>query len=264
LGDNLHSIEGLLIDMDGILYRGSEPISGAKEFIILLQREGTPSLLLTNNSTRTPAHCVTKLAQMGIEVEKDDVLTSAQATALYMARVAPPRARVYVIGEEGLRSALREKGYALSEDAEFVVVGMDTHLTYEELKAATLLIRGGAKFIGTNSDKTFPSEKGIVPGNGAILAALEAATGIAPTVVGKPEPIIFELALAKLGTDRERTAIIGDRLETDVLGGQRFGLITILVLSGITTPQELENSPLKPNFVFKNMKCLHQAWLDTR
>jgi len=259
--DRLQSIKSLIIDLDGVLYRGDEAIEGAGEFIALLQREAVPFLLLTNNSTRTPGQYVAKLAQMGIAVEEGDILTSAQATALYLGRIAAPRARVYVIGEEGLWVALQEKGYTLADrGADFVVVGMDRQLTYEKLKMATLLIRGGAKFIGSNPDKTFPSEEGIIPGNGAILAALEAATGVAPLVVGKPEPAIFDLALARMGVDKEGAAVIGDRLDTDVLGGQRAGLITILVLSGAASRQELENSLVKPDLVFEGVRQLYEVW----
>ncbi|MBM4466443.1 MAG: molybdenum cofactor cytidylyltransferase [Chloroflexi bacterium] len=254
------SINSLIIDLDGVVYRGDEAIVGAREFVALLQREGVPFVLLTNNSTRTPGQYVTRLAQMGIAVEEGDILTSAQATALYMERIAPPGARVYAIGEEGLRTALGEK-YTITEgEADFVVVGMDRGLTYEKLRAATLLIRSRARFIATNPDKTLPTKEGLVPGNGAIIAALQAATGVAPFVVGKPEPAIFDLALARMGAGKEGAAVIGDRLETDILGGQRAGLITILVLSGATSRQELANSPVKPDLVFDDLRQLYEAW----
>ncbi len=262
--DRLRSIKGFLIDMDGVLYRGSEPIPGAEEFIGSLKQEGAPFLLLTNNSTRTPAQYLAKLARMGIEVEESHIFTSAQAAALYLERMAPPGAKVYIIGEEGLRVALEEKGYLITDDADFVVVGLDTRLTYDKLKTAALLIRGGAKFIGTNPDKTVPSEEGIIPGNGAILAALEAATGIAPAIVGKPESIIFELALDRLGVGKGEVAIVGDRLETDVLGGHRASLTTILVLSGIASWEELASSPVKPDLVFEDVAHLGRAWLKAR
>jgi len=258
--DKLQSIKSLIIDLDGVLYRGDKPIESAREFIAFLQRGGIPFVLLTNNSTRTPGQYVKKLAGMGIAIEESAILTSAQATALYLEKIAPPGARVYAIGEDGLRAALGET-YTLSRDgADFVVVGMDTKLTYEKLKTATLLIRGGARFIGTNPDKTLPTEEGLIPGSGAILAALEAATGVAPFVVGKPEPAIFDLALARMKVGKEGAAVIGDRLETDILGGQRAGLITILVLSGATSQQDLGNSPVKPDFVFKNVKQLYESW----
>jgi len=254
------SFKSLIIDMDGVIYRGDEAIVGAKELIALLQRGGVPFLFLTNNSTRTPGQHVTKLGKMGIVIEESDVLTSAQATALYMEKIAPPGARVYAIGEEGLRAALGERYTIAGEGADFVVVGMDTGLTYEKLRVATLLIRGGAKFIATNPDKTLPTEEGFVPGNGASLAALEAATGVAPFVVGKPEPAVFDLALARMGMGKEGVAVIGDRLETDILGGRRAGLMTILVLSGATSRQELENSTIKPDLVFENVRQLYESW----
>ena len=254
------SITSLIIDMDGVIYRGDEAIVGAREFVALLQREGVPFLFLTNNSTRTPGQYVTKLAEMGIAIEESDVLTSAQATALYLERIAPPGARVYAIGEEGLRVALGETYTIAEEGASFVVVGMDTGLTYEKLKVATLLIRGGARFIATNPDKTLPTEEGLAPGNGASLAALEAATGVSPFVVGKPELAIFDLALARMGVGKEGVAVIGDRLETDILGGRRVGLSTILVLSGATSRQELENSTIKPDLVFENVRQLYEFW----
>jgi molybdenum cofactor cytidylyltransferase len=254
------SIKSLIIDLDGVLYRGDKAIDGAKEFIVLLQREEIPFLLLTNNSTRTPGQYVEKLARMGIAIKESDVLTSAQATALYLERIAQPGARVYAIGEEGLRAALRDKYTLAEEEADFVVVGMDRGLTYEKLKTATLLIRSGARFIATNPDKTLPTEEGLTPGNGAIIAALEAATGVAPFVVGKPEPAIFDLALARMGVDKKGAAVIGDRLETDILGGRRAGLITILVLSGATSRQELENSPVKPDLVFEDVRQLYEVW----
>jgi 4-nitrophenyl phosphatase len=256
------SINSLIIDLDGVLYRGGEAIVGAQEFIALLQREGVPFLLLTNNSTRTPGQYVKKLGEMGITIEESDVLTSAQATALYLEAIARPGARVYAIGEEGLRAALRDKYTITEEGADFVVVGMDSQLTYERLRASTLLIRGGARFIATNPDKTLPTEEGLVPGNGAILAAFEAATGVAPFVVGKPEPAIFDLALARMGVGKEGAAVIGDRLETDILGGQRAGLSTILVLSGVTSRQELENSTIKPDLVFESVRQLYEVWSE--
>lgn len=255
-----NSIKSLIIDLDGVLYRGDEPIEGAREFIALLQREGAPFLLLTNNSTRTPSQYVMKLAKMGITVRESDILTSAQAAALYMERIAPPGAPVYAIGEDGLRAALGERYTITDQGAEFVVVGLDREFTYEKLRTAALLIRRGARFIATNPDKTLPTEEGLIPGTGAIIAALEAATGVVPFVVGKPEPAIFDLALARMGVGKEGAAVIGDRLEIDVLGGRRAGLITILVLSGATSRQELESSSIKPDLVFEDVRQLYEVW----
>ena len=261
--DKLRSIENLIIDMDGVLYRGNKALPGVKEFFTFLRERPIGFILATNNSTHTAQQYVDKLARMGAEVTLSEVLTSPQATAMYLATLAPPGTKVYVIGEEGLETALRERGYILSGDgAEFVVVGMDRRLTYEKLKVATLLIRKGARFIGSNPDKTLPTEEGFIPGSGAMLAALEASTDVAPTIIGKPERAIFELALAKLGGSPEDTAIVGDRLDTDVLGGYRAGLTTILVLSGAATRQDVDGAPVKPDLVFEDIQHLHRAWLQ--
>lgn len=261
--DKLKPIKNLIIDMDGVLYRGDEAVPGAKEFFAFLRTHPIGFILATNNSTRTAQQCVDKLARIGIEVALSEILTSSQATAMYLETLAPPGTRVYVIGEEGLETAMRERGYIISGDgAEFVVVGMDRRLTYEKLKTATLLIRQGARFIGSNPDKTLPTEEGFIPGAGAMLAALEASTGLSPTIIGKPERILFELAVAKLGSSKEDTAIIGDRLDTDVLGGYNAGLTTILVLSGATTRQDVDSASLKPDLVFEDIGHLRQVWLQ--
>ncbi len=259
--DKLRPIENLIIDMDGVLYRGDEAIPGLKEFFAFLRGRPVDFILATNNSTRTARQYVDKLARMGVEVAPSEILTSAQATAIYLETLAPPGTKVYVIGEEGLEAAVRERGYIISRDgAEFVVVGMDRGFTYDKLKVATLLIRGGARFIGSNPDKTLPTEAGFIPGAGAMLAALEASTGVAPTIVGKPERTIFELALAKLGGSREDTAVIGDRLDTDILGGYNAGLTTILVLSGATTRQGVDSASIKPDLVFEDIQHLYKVW----
>lgn len=261
--NKLRAIRHLIIDMDGVLYRGDETIPGAKEFFAFLRARPIGFILATNNSTRTAQQYVDKLAQMGVDVALSEILTSSQATAMYLETLAPRGTKVYVIGEEGLETAVRERGYIISGDgAGFVVVGMDRRLTYEKLKVATLLIRGGARFIGSNPDKTLPTQEGFIPGAGAMLAAVEASTDVVPTIVGKPERTIFELALAKMGSSQEDTAIVGDRLDTDVLGGYNAGLTTILVLSGATPHQDVDSASVKPDLVFEDIGHLHQAWLQ--
>lgn len=259
--ETLGSIENFIIDMDGVLYRGQERLPGAQEFLGHLRRKNVPFILATNNSTLTPAQYVAKLATMGIQVPEDPILTSAQATALYLGQVAPPGARVCVIGEDGLFSAVAERGFTISAtDVDYVVVGMDRQLTYDKLKVATLAIRAGATFIGTNPDTTLPSEEGLVPGNGASLAALEAATDVSPLIIGKPEPTLLRLAMQKLGATADCTAIIGDRLETDILAAKEAGLATILVLTGISQREELETSPVRPDLVFEDIGRVYEAW----
>jgi 4-nitrophenyl phosphatase len=261
----LSSIESLIIDMDGVLYRGRERLPGARAFLAYLVEQEVPFILGTNNSTLTPQEYVTKLAAMDIGISPERILTSGQASALYLAKVASPGARVYAIGEDGLFAALKEQGFRLTdEDVRYVVVGMDRKLTWDKLRIATLAIRAGATFIGTNPDTTLPTEEGLVPGNGANLAALEVATEVTPLIIGKPQPTLLELAMEKMGVGKKGTAMVGDRLETDILGGKNAGLTTVLVLSGITQPEELEGSPYRPDLVFQDIGHFHQAWRDRR
>ncbi len=259
---SLTDIRNLLIDMDGVLYHGNAPVPGAREFLAWAEERDIRFLLFTNNSTLTPEQYVDKLAKMGIVVTPGHVFTSAQATAMYLPRLVPPGEALYVIGQDGLRTALAEAGYRFADsDVSAVVVGMDTQVTYEKLCLATLAIRAGALFVGTNPDVTFPSERGIVPGNGAILAAIETATGVKPIMVGKPERAIFESALDRLGAAPGNTAMIGDRPETDVLGGQQAGLMTIHVLTGVATQEDLATSGLTPDWVFEDLPALREAWV---
>jgi len=257
----LMAIQHLIIDMDGVLWRGAQVIPGAPAFIRFLRERGIGFILATNNSTKTVEQYVDKLAGFGMAVAPHEIITSAVATADYLATLAGPGTPVYVIGGQGLRQALAQRGFTLdSHQARFVVVGQDLDLTFEKLRRATLLIRAGAGFIGSNPDKTFPSEEGIIPGVGAILAALEAATGVRPLIVGKPEPIMFQQALKRLGGTQGDTAVLGDRLETDILGGQRAGLKTILVLSGVTPEHELAVSEIKPTWVFRDVDEVRRKW----
>jgi 4-nitrophenyl phosphatase len=259
----LRAIKHLIVDMDGVLYRGDELISGTAEFITFLRREGIAFVLATNNSTKTPRQFVDKLAGMGVAIAPDEVLTSALATAGHLAEIARPGTRVFMVGQDGLRAALKDKGFDLVEaGAEYVVAGMDFTICYERLARATLQIRAGARFIGTNPDKTFPSERGIVPGAGSLLAFLEAATGVAPEVIGKPGTAMMAQALARMNARPEATAVLGDRLETDILAGRRAGLATLLVLSGITDRRLLASSEIQPDLVFDDVAHLHAAWKE--
>jgi 4-nitrophenyl phosphatase len=257
----LHRIQHLIIDMDGVLYRGNEALPGTSDFVEFLRKHDIGFVLATNNSTRTPEQFVDRLARMGVAVRVDEVLTSAQATAGYLAGIAPPGTRVFVVGQDGLWTALGEAGFCLVErDAEFVVAGMDFAVCYERLAQATLQIRAGARFIGTNPDRTFPSERGIVPGAGSLLAFLEAATGTKPIVIGKPETAMMEQALARMRAQPATTAILGDRLETDILAGRRAGLMTLLVLSGVTDRASLAASEIQPDQVFEHVTHLLAVW----
>jgi len=257
----LTSIRNLIIDMDGVLYRESDPTPGLIEFFDFLVQRGIRFVLATNNSTRTPEQYVNKMAGMGVQITPADLITSAQATAAYLRGITPPGTPVYAIGQDGLISALQEAGLVLENDrARFVVAGMDIDITYEKLKTATLLIRRGATFVGTNPDTTLPTPEGFAPGTGAILAAIEAATGVAPTIIGKPEPTMFRQAMARLGATPADTAALGDRLETDILAAQRTGLLSLLVLTGATNRALLVESEIQPDLAFEDIADLWEKW----
>jgi 4-nitrophenyl phosphatase len=259
----LRTIKALIVDMDGVLYWGTEVIPGTPGFLDFLRERGVGFILATNNATRTPQQFVDKLAGMGVSVEPEEILTSALATASYLAGLAPSGARVFVVGQDGLRTAIRDKGFVLvEEDAEYVVAGMDFTICYEELAQASLQIRAGARFIGTNPDKTFPSERGILPGAGSLLALLEAASGVKPVIIGKPETALMEQAMALMGARPETTAALGDRLETDILAGRRAGLMTLLVLSGVTDQDLLSSSEIQPDLVYEDVHDLHVRWKE--
>lgn len=259
----LHEIRYLIMDMDGVLYRGNRTLPGAAQFLTWLDRRGIRYLMLTNNSARTPAGWSEKMAKLGMPVPVDRVMTAAQATAAYLRQVSPSGARVYIIGGRGLHEAvLEENGGLFTLDAQrpdYVLVGLDTDFSYDKLRVGCLAVRAGARFIASNADLTFPAEEGLVPGAGALAAALEACTSVKPTVVGKPEQAAFDLALQRLGADRQVTAMLGDRLDTDILGGMRAGLATIMVMTGVSTVDELAASPYKPDYVFADLADLMQA-----
>lgn len=260
-GDILQTIKAFIIDMDGVLYRGKARLPGARTFLRTLQREGVPYVLLTNNSTLTVAQYVDKLGRMGIDVAPERIMTSAVATALYLAGRAKPGTPMYVIGMNGLEEALHDQGFIPTDESpEYVVVGLDSGITYEKLTTATLAIRAGATFIGTNPDRTLPSERGLEPGAGSILAAIEAATDAPPQIIGKPQSGVFETALRKLNANPDETAMIGDRLETDIVGGARAGLRTILVLTGATSRDDLGHAEVEPDLVFDNLEQVLAAW----
>ncbi|RME74366.1 MAG: HAD-IIA family hydrolase [Chloroflexi bacterium] len=262
---DLTQIHGLVIDGDGVLWQENTPLPGLVEFFDFLKTRGIRFMLATNNATKTPEQFLQKLHRFGVSaVKREQILTSSLATAAYLRRTYPPGTRVYVVGQDGLRQALEEAGYILlpnaDEPAAAVVAGADFSLTYEKAKYAVFHIRRGAAFIGTNADATFPTPEGLAPGAGSILALLETASGVKPTIVGKPEPLMFEIALEKLDTTPETTAMLGDRLETDILGGQRAGLKTILVTSGVDSEESCRQKGIWPDAIFSGIKELTDTW----
>ncbi len=261
--DSLRDLRYFIIDMDGVLWEGDRPLPGLVELFQTLRDRDLRFVLATNNASKTPDQYVSKLAQMGVAVALDEILTSAQAAALYLQQEARNGARVFAIGEDGVRQALAEAGFHLcglyEVDAQYVVCGMDRGLSWDKLATATLNIRAGAKFIGANPDTTLPTERGVTHGNGAILAALQAATGVAPTIIGKPEPIMYQQAMRRLRADPARTAAIGDRLETDILGAVRAGIKSLLVLSGVTAREHLSGLDHQPTWVMQDIQEVTQA-----
>ena len=261
-------VQGLIIDLDGVLWRGEQPLGPLPEWFQRLQVLGLRWVFATNNATRTIDMYLEKFARMGLtDIRPDQIVNSILAAVYALRQRWPQGAPVYIIGEEGLFQGLAEAGYPFTEDLEAiqaVVVGLDRGLTYDKLALGTLAIRRGAWFIGTNPDRSFPTPEGLKPGAGAILAALEAATDVAPTIVGKPEPFLFQLALERLGTPPEATLVVGDRLETDILGGRRVGCRTALVLSGVTTREEIVHNPSPPDLIVEDFGALLRFLERTR
>lgn len=251
----LDQLRALIIDMDGVLWHGDTPVPGLMEFFDTLRNRDIRFVIATNNASKTAAQYVEKLAGMGVEVSKEEILTSAMATAYYLRNLAQPGSTVFVIGEDGLLEPLQEAGFTITrERSDYVVCGMDRAINWEKLAQATLNIRAGAMFIGTNPDTTLPTERGIVHGNGAILAALATASEVKPIIIGKPEPIMYQQAMIRLGVNSDVTAALGDRLETDILGAKRAGIASVMVMTGISTRAELEASDYKPEWVFDTLR----------
>lgn len=267
------NIRALIIDMDGVLWHGEQPMPGLTDFFQTLRNQQIRFILATNNARLTQQQYVVKLERMGVQVNHDEILTSSMATALYLAEhTTPTESRVFVIGEDGAKQPLIELGFTLTDlyelnddknnpnmGADIVVCGMDQNLSWDKLATATLNIRAGAKFIGTNADTTLPTERGLTHGNGAILAALQAATGVTPTIIGKPEPIIYQQALALLGTDPAQTVAIGDRLETDILGAVRTGIRSLMVLSGVSTEDDVKAADYRPTWIMQDIRDITHA-----
>lgn len=237
--------KGLLIDLDGTLYHGDTVIEGAGAWIQDLQSKQIPYLFVTNNSSRTPQGVADHLTHLGIPASAEQVCTSAMAAAHYIAQQSPASS-VYVIGEDGLKQAATEHGLQLTdEQPDYVLQGIDRQFTYEKLTKALRLIAGGATFILTNPDLQLPSHDGLLPGAGTIGASIVAATGIEPVVIGKPSAILMEYALERLGLPAKDAIVVGDNLLTDIAAGAAAGCVTVLVLSGITTTDNMSTHEAK-------------------
>jgi 4-nitrophenyl phosphatase len=236
--DNL-PIKGVILDMDGVLWRDMQPIGDLPAIFRRIRNLGMSVILATNNATRTVEQYHTKLKGFGVNLESWQVVNAGQAVASFLKKRFPDGGPIYVVGEPSLKETLSLSGFYASEPDSpgilAVVAGMDTNLTFDKLRQATILIRKGLPFIGTNPDRTFPTPEGLMPGAGSILAAIEAASETKPIIAGKPEPLLYNLAMERLGLSPQETLAIGDRLDTDILGGQNAGCYTAVVLSGVTS-----------------------------
>jgi len=264
----IENFSALIIDMDGVLWEGGKPLAGLNDFFFKLREISMPFILATNNASLTQSQYVEKFESFGVTVSEDEILTSSMATARFLDQYQPvDKRRAFVIGEEGLRQPLRDYGFTLTdlyqvdqpekgivnEGADIVVSGLDRQLTWDKLATATLNLNAGAAFYATNSDTSLPTELGVVMGNGGTLAALEAVTGIKPVSIGKPEPILYQQALEKLGTTADNTVAIGDRLDTDILGAVNAGMRSLLVLTGISSVSDIDEVDYEPTWIMQDL-----------
>jgi NagD protein len=258
------TMPGYLIDMDGVIYRGGELIEGADRFIAELQSQDVPFLFLTNNSQRTRRDVAKKIERLGIRVSESHVYTCAMATARFLAS-QKPNGTAYVIGEGGLLTALHKNGFSIvDKDPDYVVVGEGRSLNFEMAEQALRMILGGAKLVATNMDPNCPTQNGLRPGCGAVVAMLEAASGVKAFSVGKPSPIMLRAARKEMGLSTDETVVIGDTMETDILGGTQLEYKTILVLSGSTSEKDLRNYAYQPDLIVPSLAELSHAEVQAR
>ena len=263
-GQRLRDARAFVFDMDGVLYRGASLLPGVNDLLDALELRERRYIFATNNSMASPTEYVAKLAKMGVAVPAEAILTAGTATRDYLVERLPPDSAIFVIGmpalheqifgDTGFRPVTSEEDHPAA-----VVVGLDITYTYDKMKAANAAIRAGATFIATNADATLPTEAGLVPGAGSILAGIITASGRQPTIVGKPEPLILEQALERLGVTAADSVMIGDRLDSDIVAGNRAGMMTALVLTGVSTRDEIGSAPARPDLVFTDLPALLDA-----
>ncbi|MCH1625540.1 TIGR01457 family HAD-type hydrolase [Fredinandcohnia quinoae] len=254
----MKTYKGYLIDLDGTMYRGKERIEEASDFVKALNERGVPYLFVTNNSSRMPEQVAEKLRKFDIPATTEQVFTTSQATANYIYE-KKQEATVYVIGEEGIRNAVLDKGFTIqTENPDFVVVGIDRAITYEKLAYACLAVRNGATFISTNGDIAIPTERGLLPGNGSLTSVITVSTTVQPIFIGKPEKIIMEQAQQKLGIPLEDTLMIGDNYATDIMAGMNAGVDTLLVHTGVTTKEILKGYDKQPTYAINSL----DEWIE--
>ncbi|MDL1911623.1 HAD-IIA family hydrolase [Chloroflexi bacterium CFX6] len=251
-------IQALILDMDGVLWKSDAPIGDLPSIFKRIRERGLKFVFATNNGTKTPEEYQRKLADLGVDVDPNQVITSALGIAYLLGRKYPRGTKIFMIGGEGVRKALNDKGFEVLplervSEAQVFVMGIDRSINFEKVAEATLLVRNGIPFYTTNTDKTFPTPRGEIPGSGAWLSIITTATGVEPISAGKPYPYLMELALERLGARKVETLVVGDRLETDIAAGQAVGCPTALVLSGVSTREEAEKWIPAPEIIVESL-----------
>lgn len=253
-------IKALILDMDGVIWRGGQAIGDLPAIFDRINDLQLKVLLATNNSTRTVDQFLRKLQEFGLRLDIWQIVNSSEAAAEILKEKYPTGGPAYFLGEEGLHQSMQDAGfYHDPELAQFVIAGLDRSLTYEKLSQATLLIRKGVPFFGTNSDRSLPTPRGLEPGAGSVLAAIEAATDVPPVVFGKPQPDLYKIGLNRLHTAPSETLVVGDRLETDIAGAQNLGCRSGLVLSGATNAEQASQWKPAPDLIAKDLASLIEA-----
>jgi len=254
-------VKALILDMDGVLWKESDAIGDLPQVFNHIQALGLDYVLATNNATKTQAKYVEKLAGFGAQIPEEKIVNSSMAVAYLLRKRFPSGGNVYIVGETGLVEALEHAGFHQAEkDCVAVIASMDRGISFEKLKRATLLIRSGVPFYATNPDRTYPTPEGLIPGAGSLIGSLEISTDVKPIIAGKPNPTLYEFALERLGTLPSQTLVVGDRLETDILGGQNLGCPTALVLSGIATRAEAELHQPPVDVIAESLEELLREW----
>jgi 4-nitrophenyl phosphatase len=252
--------KALLLDMDGVLWRDSEAIGDLPAVFDKIDNMGLQVAFVTNNATRTAKQYLSKFQDFGVDVQAEQIYTSALASAEYLSQMHPDGGKVFIVGEKGLQMALEERGFQHGEeDCLAVVVGLDREINYEKLTRATFLVRSGVSLIGTNPDMTLPTPDGLAPGAGSIIAAIESASGVSAKIIGKPQATLLNSAIDKLGLSASEVLMVGDRLETDIAAGQNAGCATALVLSGASSQAQADSWKPAADYVEADLSSLVDA-----
>lgn len=256
----------VLLDGDGVLWKSNDPLPGINPFFDFLAERGIKWALLTNNNTRTAQNYIDKLNSYGIPAEQGSVFTSSTVTADYLLDKYGAGTKLHVVGMEGLTQTLLEAGFQITQGEDLpedgvvaVVAGMDREINHEKIKIAMRLILEGADFIATNTDGAYPTPEGFNPGTGMVIGALQFTSGVTPYIAGKPYPAIFQTALRALNAKVGETLMVGDKLETDILGANQTGMDSAAVLTGVTSREEIESKNIKPDFIYQDITALHRA-----